>query len=166
MIYLLLTCWFLSMIFLFLNHPLSLGSILLLQTIISSLITGKFYYNYWFSYILFLIMIGGMLILFMYMTSVASNEKFKYSNFLMFLSLILIFMTFFILLLDNFPFLENKLNFNMMNKIFKNPNLSMNKLLNFPNNLIFILLMIYLLITMIAVVKITKKNFGPLRQKF
>nr|APX39542.1 NADH dehydrogenase subunit 6 [Chrysolina haemoptera] len=156
-----------SMIFMFLTHPLSLGLILLIQTISISMISGMMNYNFWFSYILFLIMVGGMLILFIYMTSVASNEKFKFSfkimN-LMFLSMLLIFMIMFI---DNFYYslfmnLSDMMNQNYM----KNNNLSMNKYMNFPNNFMIYMMMIYLFITLIMVVKITSLKYGPLRQKF
>lgn len=44
--------------------------------------------------------------------------------------------------------------------------LSINKLYNFPVNLITIILMIYLFLTLIAVVKITDIFEGPLRPNF
>nr|YP_010580966.1 NADH dehydrogenase subunit 6 [Monochamus saltuarius]UZT27189.1 NADH dehydrogenase subunit 6 [Monochamus saltuarius] len=151
--------------FLFLNHPLSLGLILLLQTTLIALITGLMNYNYWFSYIIFLVMIGGMLILFIYMTSVASNEKFKFSYKLM-LILTISFCTMLILLsLDSYYFnliLTNDLMNQNLNLNFK---LSMNKFLMWPMNLLFSLIIIYLLITLIMVVKITNIKSGPLRHK-
>nr|YP_009971848.1 NADH dehydrogenase subunit 6 [Olenecamptus bilobus]QNH68735.1 NADH dehydrogenase subunit 6 [Olenecamptus bilobus] len=154
-----------SIYFLFLNHPLSLGLIIILQTILISFTTGLMAYNYWFSYIIFLIMIGGMLILFIYMTSVASNEKFKLSYklilltsfFLLFLS-ILIFMDFFFF---NLNFIDNLINQNS----YFNFKLSLNKFINWPLNLNFYLMVIYLLITLIMIVKITNIKSGPLRQK-
>nr|ALO76787.1 NADH deshydrogenase subunit 6 [Chrysomelidae sp. SPH01] len=158
----------LSLIFSFLNHPLTLGLILLINTILISLTTGMMNYNFWFSYILFLIMIGGMLILFIYMTSVASNEKFKFSskmfNFLMFMIFLMMMV---ILLVDQYycSFYMNMLD--MMNQnMLKNNSLSMNKYMNFPNNLIIYMMIIYLLITLIMIVKITELHYGPLRQKF
>nr|ASM41806.1 NADH dehydrogenase subunit 6 [Stictoleptura succedanea] len=156
----------LSIMFLFLNHPLTLGSILLIQTILISIITGLLTYNFWFSYILFLIMIGGMLILFIYMTSVASNEKFKFSYKL----LLLLMMTLMIMFLFNFIDLYfNYINLNIYdlnNQIqLKFYNLSMIKFMNWPNNLIIFMMITYLLITLIAVVKITSIKHGPLRQK-
>nr|ALO77058.1 NADH deshydrogenase subunit 6 [Brentidae sp. GENSP01] len=156
-----------SLIFLFLNHPLSLGSILLIQTVIISLVSGMMSLNFWFSYILFLIMIGGMLILFIYMTNVASNEKFHFSSkmFNLFsISIILIMMLSFS---DKFKmnlFINNmdlKSATNFMNFEF-----SLNKFSNFPMNLILILMIIYLLITLIVIVKIMNLKSGPLRQNF
>lgn len=44
--------------------------------------------------------------------------------------------------------------------------ININKLYNYPNNLLTILLITYLLITLIAVIKITKLHKGPLRPLF
>lgn len=41
--------------------------------------------------------------------------------------------------------------------------LSLNKIYNFPTNLITLLLINYLFLTLLITVKITKKNYGPLR---
>nr|YP_009642769.1 NADH dehydrogenase subunit 6 [Aiolocaria hexaspilota]QCO91582.1 NADH dehydrogenase subunit 6 [Aiolocaria hexaspilota] len=151
-----------STLMLFLKHPLSMGFIILTHTIIMSMIMGLLSLNFWFSYILMLIMIGGLLVLFIYMTSVASNEKFKFN---MILLLFFLFMISWFLM--KIIFLNKyQLNFDMNNELLKNMyfNLNMNKFISFPNSNIFILIMFYLLVTMIAIVKITKVNFGPLRQ--
>nr|QRV62633.1 NADH dehydrogenase subunit 6 [Sternopriscus clavatus] len=162
-----------SFTFLFLNHPMSMGLILMIHTILISLITGMYTYSFWFSYILFLIMIGGMLILFMYMTSLASNEKFKFSltnittNFIMVFFMILIYMNIDKSMISYMY--KNSNIYEMINQImmFKNENLlSMNLMYNNPNYLITLCLINYLFITLIIVVKITKYNKGPLRQKF
>jgi len=44
------------------------------------LIRGTIYRRFWFSYILFIIIIGGILVLFIYITRLASNEIFSPSN--------------------------------------------------------------------------------------
>nr|YP_010528120.1 NADH dehydrogenase subunit 6 [Rhyzodiastes puetzi]UXW64222.1 NADH dehydrogenase subunit 6 [Rhyzodiastes puetzi] len=150
----------LSIIFMFMKHPLSMGLMLFLQTIMISLIMGFFNITFWFSYIMFLIMIGGMLILFIYMTSLASNEKFSFSSFLLIMLSILNLM----LIMLYYPKLSY---FNMntfsINSTFLN---SLKFIFNLPINFITIMLMIYLLITLIIVIKITNLNQGPLRQKF
>nr|ARH54530.1 NADH dehydrogenase subunit 6 [Ocypus ophthalmicus] len=155
----------LSILFIFLSHPLSMGIILLIQTILVSLVSGLLNINFWFSYILFLIMIGGMLVLFIYMTSIASNEKFLFSNWLF---LFIIFMM--IMSIISFLFMDNLL-LNMINysekfNLNNNFNMNLNKFLNYPSNIILFMMIIYLFITLIAVVKITDIKFGPLRQKF
>nr|AEP27530.1 NADH dehydrogenase subunit 6 [Larinus turbinatus] len=163
--YMFILSWTFSMMFMFLNHPLSLGCILLIQTILISLSSGFIYYNFWFSYILFLIMIGGMLVMFIYMTSIASNEKFKLPKkmmiFCMFMSTTL---TLIILFSDNF-FNSMLMNIYNLNQSMQFYNFTFNKFFNVPNMQMMIFLMIYLLITLIATVKIVGKNFGTLRQK-
>nr|APX40119.1 NADH dehydrogenase subunit 6 [Sphaeroderma testaceum] len=156
---------FCSSMFIFVNHPLSCGVILLIQTILIALMSGLMNYHFWYSYILFLIMIGGMLILFIYMTSIASNEKFKFSNKLLFMALLTFIMIITLLFMD-------KIYLNMFNKLENltminiNNSMSMIKYFNFPNYYISLMMIIYLFLTLIAVVKITKFSYGSLRQKF
>nr|YP_009971692.1 NADH dehydrogenase subunit 6 [Hymaea magna]QNG56376.1 NADH dehydrogenase subunit 6 [Hymaea magna] len=165
--FILSSMWIMSILFIFMNHPLSFGLILLIQTFLISILSGVMSFNFWFSYIIFLIMVGGMLVLFMYMTSIASNEKFKFSSklFILFMSSILIsFITF---MLDYYFMNSMIFNETIINQNFKmNYLFSMNKYINNPSNMIFYMMIIYLFITLIAVVKITNINYGPLRQKF
>uniref|UniRef100_A0AAU6QFG1 NADH-ubiquinone oxidoreductase chain 6 n=1 Tax=Nepsalus caelestis TaxID=2950591 RepID=A0AAU6QFG1_9NEOP len=151
------------------KHPLAMGLTLLVQTIIISLTCGLYTYSYWFAYILFLIMLGGMLVLFIYVTSLASNELFSFSilNFtlsVLLLSItlvIILFMDKTILLLNNIEMMK----FNM-NNLFMENELSLNKLYNNPTMNITLMMMNYLLLTLIVIVKIVNINYGPLRQKF
>nr|ALO70336.1 NADH deshydrogenase subunit 6 [Atheta sp. 2 EF-2015] len=165
---LLMLNFILSMIFLFLNHPMSMGITLLLQTIIISMITGMLNMNFWFSYILFLIMVGGMLVLFIYMTSIASNEMFKYSNKIMFLSMmIMMFCLLNYFMIDSFLINMNYLyTETFMNYFNDNHYKSLTKYFNYPSMFMIFFMIIYLFITLIAVVKITKIESGPLRQQF
>nr|WGL39506.1 NADH dehydrogenase subunit 6 [Typhlodessus monteithi] len=162
-----------SIMFLFMNHPMSMGFTLMIQTVLISLITSMYSYSFWFSYILFLIMIGGMLILFMYMTSLASNEKFKFSlNSMILMLMILLLNMLMFLMIDKMSMYMMFKTFNMNEMInniisFKNENiLTLNMMYNNPNFMITILLINYLFLTLIMVVKITKSNSGSLRQKF
>nr|AND96678.1 NADH deshydrogenase subunit 6 [Eurysternus caribaeus] len=147
-----------SMYIMFMKHPITMGTTMLIQTIAISLMMGFFNLNYWYSYILFLIMVSGMLVLFLYMTSVASNELFTPSKKMLlltiFITLIYFMMIFF---LDSFYFNNDN--------IYKNLNftISFNKYFNFPNNLIMYLLILHLLFTLLAVVKITNFKKGSLR---
>nr|AMW68057.1 NADH dehydrogenase subunit 6 [Myiodactylus osmyloides] len=154
--------------FIQMNHPLALGILLLIQTLMMSLMCGLYTYSYWYSYILFLIMIGGMLILFMYMTSLANNELFKFSfiNLLIFL-LILSMSMLLIILLDNFfnmnYNLETMKSMSSLSMIFENE-FNLIKLYNNPTMNLTILTINYLLLTLIVIVKITNPMYGPLRQ--
>nr|YP_010627184.1 NADH dehydrogenase subunit 6 [Syritta vitripennis]WBK26888.1 NADH dehydrogenase subunit 6 [Syritta vitripennis] len=158
-----------SFIFMQMNHPITMGLLLLIQTILICCITGLMTKSFWFSYILFLIFVGGMLVLFIYMTSLASNEMFSISMKMTTISLI----TFFILLttilfMDKLLVLFNSSNnevisISNLNSYIQENTLNLNKLYNYPNNMVTILLINYLLITLIATVKITKLFHGPLR---
>uniref|UniRef100_UPI0030026708 NADH dehydrogenase subunit 6 n=1 Tax=Pseudempusa pinnapavonis TaxID=1661850 RepID=UPI0030026708 len=154
----------LSMFFLFLNHPLSMGFILLLQTLNLCLISGFMSMSFWFSYILLLIYLGGMLVLFMYVTSLASNEMFFYSNKIL---LILFFFPIIFMVIYFFNFnltlnlcesMDNYMNLNLLSNNF------LLKMYNQPINMIMILIASYLFLTLIAVVKIINIFKGPLRQ--
>nr|YP_010954677.1 NADH dehydrogenase subunit 6 [Dorcus curvidens]WMW30062.1 NADH dehydrogenase subunit 6 [Dorcus curvidens] len=162
MMMMLLTSLMPAMLLPFMKHPLSMGLLLLIQSTMIALITGWMNLTFWYSYILLLIMIGGMLVLFMYMTSVASNEKFSYSIFLAFISSSLILLIFPASLIVDQWFTNYT---NMISESFKLlfSLLSLNKFLNFPAIMISILLIIYLLITMIVVIKISSFKQGPLR---
>lgn len=131
--------------------------------------TGLITKTFWFSYILFLIFLGGILVLFIYVTSLASNEIFNLSIKLTLFSFTIL--RFFIILslivdktyLTSF-FLNNEIErITNLYTYFSENSLSLNKLYNFPTNFVTILLINYLLITLIVIVKITKLFKGPLR---
>nr|YP_010411427.1 NADH dehydrogenase subunit 6 [Coraebus cloueti]URN73073.1 NADH dehydrogenase subunit 6 [Coraebus cloueti] len=148
---------YITTVFLILKHPISMGITLLLQSVSIALITGTLNINFWYSYIMFLIMVGGMLVLFIYMTSVASNEKFNTSSPLIILAIP------FILMVNSF-LMENQMELSSNLTIKQNFwELSLSKFFNFPHNIVMVFLMSYLFITLIAVVKITKTEYGPLR---
>jgi NADH-ubiquinone oxidoreductase chain 6 len=128
--------------------------------------------TFWFSYVLFLIFLGGILVLFIYVTSLASNEIFNFSIKLLVFSL-LNFLTFYFLLIfiDKTLVINNLINndnetLTIINTYLIENSLILNKLYNFPINLITIILIIYLFLTLIAVVKITNVFEGPLRPNF
>nr|AMH85458.1 NADH dehydrogenase subunit 6 [Boettcheria latisterna] len=160
-----------NLIFLNMKHPLAMGLTLLIQTTLICLMTGLMTKTFWFSYILFLVFLGGMLVLFIYVTSLASNEMFSFSMKLTITSIILFLLSIMILffmdknIIMQYYNMETNQMFNMDLFIPENT-LSLNKLYNYPTNLLTIMLMNYLLITLIAVVKITKLFKGPLRPMF
>nr|WKU83783.1 NADH dehydrogenase subunit 6 [Aristosyrphus sp.] len=159
-----------SLIFMQMNHPLSMGLMLLMQTLMIACITGMICKTFWFSYILFIIFVGGMLVLFIYMTSLASNEIFDFSKkgiLLMFF--FMIFSISFMLLDKYFMFYKQNnemIELNKMNFYMEENTIMLMKLYNYPMNYLTIMLMIYLLITMIASIKITKLFYGPIRSMF
>nr|YP_008080885.1 NADH dehydrogenase subunit 6 [Adoxophyes orana]AFV63157.1 NADH dehydrogenase subunit 6 [Adoxophyes orana] len=171
-IFLLMMMMMMSIMMFFLNHPLSMGLMILIQTILTCLITGMLINTYWFSYILFLTFLGGLLVLFIYVSSIASNEIFKNNFFFlktMMLSIIFIFIISMIFynnlnLLNSF-FNNEMENFFNENLFFNNENkINLSKLYNNQTYLMMMMMIIYLFITLVAVVKITNIFYGPLRQ--
>nr|YP_009176699.1 NADH dehydrogenase subunit 6 [Anopheles epiroticus]ALJ02420.1 NADH dehydrogenase subunit 6 [Anopheles epiroticus] len=162
-------CLIMSFIFMQMKHPLSMGLMLLIQTFLTCLITGIYVKSFWFSYILFLIFLGGMLILFIYVTSLSSNEMFSMSFKLTMFSMIIfsMFMIMFLILdktmIEQFIMNMEMEKLSMVNNLMNENILSLNKMYNFPTNLITLLLINYLFLTLLVTVKITKKFYGPLR---
>lgn len=136
------------------------------------LITGRLIKTFWFSYILFLIFLGGILVLFIYITSLASNEIFSFSSKI--LTIIILIIGRFLII----TFFRDKIIVSLYNlswdvstmikseRLINENRIILNKLCNFPVNLITILLIIYLFLTLIAIVKITNIFEGPLRPSF
>nr|AJK90711.1 NADH dehydrogenase subunit 6 [Papilio helenus] len=128
-------------------------------------------YSYWFSYILFLVFLGGLLVLFIYVSSVASNEMFN-MNYFMKNTMFLLFLMSLILSLQymyNLNWLNFSINYEMKNLtnffiFFNNENkINLTKLYNKQTYFLMMMLIIYLFITLVAIVKITNIFFGPLR---
>nr|YP_009019976.1 NADH dehydrogenase subunit 6 [Megaselia scalaris]AHJ91467.1 NADH dehydrogenase subunit 6 [Megaselia scalaris] len=154
---------FTAILFIQLNHPLAMGLTLLIQTLFICLLTSLMNETYWFSYILFLVFMGGLLVLFIYVTSLASNETFSLSFNIIFAAMILFSIS---MLIMYFYDSMNTNNFFYSNNVLPENTINLIKLFNYPTNLITILLMNYLLITLIAVVKITNIFYGPLRHMY
>nr|YP_010737151.1 NADH dehydrogenase subunit 6 [Micromelalopha sieversi]WEP25245.1 NADH dehydrogenase subunit 6 [Micromelalopha sieversi] len=162
---------FSSMMFFFYN-PLSMGLMILLQTMLVCLLSGMLIKTYWFSYILFLTFLGGLLVLFIYVSSIASNELFNLS---INMKITLIFFFLLILMLQ-FMFMNNLIwmnlsnnsdMINLLNSYFNLNNLNnkvnLSKMYNNQTFMTMMMLIIYLFITLIAVVKITNIFYGPIR---
>lgn len=125
--------------------------------------------TFWFSYILFLVFIGGILILFIYISSLSPNEKITFnSKILIKIFTIIIRILIFLLFDKSFWLLTTTNEINkqdLLTNLINENYINLSKLYETPNNLITILLIIYLLLTLVVVVKITNSFIGPLRQK-
>nr|AWV83351.1 NADH dehydrogenase subunit 6 [Muda kuroiwae] len=148
--------------FLFMKHPLSMGFILLIQTLLCCITSMIYMNNYLFSYMMFLIFVGGMLVLFMYMSSIASNEKFTFSMKLLLMNvfMMLIFLT--------FNMTDLKLcKYNILIKEFNGNSLYMlNKLYIIPSGMMTLMMLTYLLFVLIVVVNVISIKMCPLRSTF
>nr|ATC73030.1 NADH dehydrogenase subunit 6 [Osbornellus sp. EMHAU-2015-Zz052506] len=135
--------------------PMSLGIMLLMQTFLSTFMLAKMFSSSWIAFIMFLMLIGGLLILFMYMSSIASNEKFK-TNFKLY-SIWMMIMLPCEELMMNSVINENQ------NSMTWAETISMSKIFNKKGMIITLLMFCYLLLTMIVMIKIIKIYKGPLR---
>lgn len=150
--------FFTNLIFLFIFHPLAIIFILILQTIFISIGVYTITQFPWFSYTLILVFLGGILILFTYISNIASNEIFK-PNIKILLPLIIT------------PILTIFLPLPKQNIRLETKNLSINQFSNltifkpFSEAIIPVTLLMasYIILTLLTVVKIRKINQGPLR---
>nr|ATL63087.1 NADH dehydrogenase subunit 6 [Cassida circumdata] len=152
----------LSLMFLMPNHPVMMMMIIIIQAMLICLMCGLLTNMWWFSYLTFMVMVGGMLILFMYMTNTASNEKFKTSKIKKMLIKILISLLMLTLMFKDI----NEYTSNWLNINNKEMSLVIMKYYNYPSNSILFMVMIFLLVTLIMTVKVTEIYKGALRQKF
>nr|QZK22036.1 NADH dehydrogenase subunit 6 [Amitermes sp. QLD_171] len=149
-----------SLMFTQMKHPLAMGLMLLIQTTMVCLISGTMYSSFWFSYILFMIMIGGMLVLFMYMTSLASNEMFSPSN-----KMLMATLTLLPILMYMMPAVTNNKEMKMYDAMMENEILTTTTVMyNQMMGTMTTLLVLYMLLTLIVVVNIINVSKGPLRQ--
>nr|AIY61968.1 NADH dehydrogenase subunit 6 [Neocapritermes araguaia] len=147
-----------SLMFTQMKHPMAMGLMLLIQTTMVCIISGTMYSSFWFSYILFMIMIGGMLVLFMYMTSLASNEMFSPSNKMLMLLMLLPIMMYIMPTVTNNKEM-NEHNTMMENEIMTTTTVMYNQMMGTMTTL----LVLYMLLTLIVVVNIINVSKGPLR---
>nr|YP_010239135.1 NADH dehydrogenase subunit 6 [Atypus karschi]QTH31104.1 NADH dehydrogenase subunit 6 [Atypus karschi] len=137
---------FLLLMMLFLSSFSSMMMIMMLIsfTFIYVIKLYLFLDTFWYSYIVMMIVMSGVLVLFTYMASLSSNESIDFNKSLLFLFLSLM--------------LYNEEN--MMEEVMETHSVSIwdQKLMNLN-----IMILIFLLITMFMVVKLSNFNFGSLR---
>jgi len=147
-------------------HPIFIIIILISYRLIICFIISIQSYNYILSIILFLIIIRGLLIIFLYFARLISNEqnKFHYTFYLISnktLNLLIIF--YFLYNYFKYPYfysLELIPNYSINTPLF----LNIFKIFNYPFNNLTILCIIYLLITLFSIIKICSTKSSPLRK--
>nr|YP_007317438.1 NADH dehydrogenase subunit 6 [Paralithodes camtschaticus]AGA84555.1 NADH dehydrogenase subunit 6 [Paralithodes camtschaticus] len=156
-----------SMSFMRVSHPLSAGLILLIQTTLVAVASGTLNKTFWFSYILFLIFLGGMLVLFIYVASLASNEQFTIDINFFLLSFAIVVVVFFMLIIYDPIILSNKMlmmSSSLMNEYkFSSNSLFNSPIYNTPSAFFTFFIISYLLLALLVVVKIMKSSSSPLR---
>nr|YP_010535243.1 NADH dehydrogenase subunit 6 [Megacopta caliginosa]UYA97678.1 NADH dehydrogenase subunit 6 [Megacopta caliginosa]UYA97691.1 NADH dehydrogenase subunit 6 [Megacopta caliginosa] len=144
-----------AMLMMFMKHPLSMGFLLILQTLIVAMITGMLMKSFLLSYIIMIIMLSGALVLFIYMASVASNEKFQTS--------MKMFMMLMLTMLISYTMTSQISWMSSYSELMETKSLS--KLFNNTSMYMTIMMMLYLLFTMIVASNIASIHEGPLRMK-
>lgn len=145
-------------------HPISIISFILIYSNIISFIISLWSFNYIYSIIIFLIIIRGILILFLYFARLISNEQHKITLYLYisFISLItlLIFYNFRLF----FQSYQRSLDHKSLIKLENCPLLYIFKLYEYPSNYITLICILFLLIALFLIIKISSLKSSSLRK--
>nr|YP_010586248.1 NADH dehydrogenase subunit 6 [Himalopsyche malenanda]UZZ44010.1 NADH dehydrogenase subunit 6 [Himalopsyche malenanda] len=161
----------LSMFLILMVNPISMGMLMLMQTLLLSIIIASKSQSSWFSYILFLTFLGGLLILFIYTASFSSNEtfNFKFSEMTLFFTLITISFIMSIYMSLKLPhMIDNSMNLEMkeifqQQLYFNNENKSNSIQLYSSKFNLTMMMILFLLISMTVINKISNPFFGTFR---
>nr|URX53392.1 NADH dehydrogenase subunit 6 [Incisitermes cf. incisus] len=156
-----ITSTLMSAMFTQMNHPMAMGMMLLLQTTMTCLISGMMHQSFWFQYILFMVFVGGLLVLFIYVASLASNEMFSLSTKMITMAVMAMLMT---MMIEDWTTMNSTEMMNFNTPTENSVIMMTSKLYNQPSGIMTIIMALYLLMTLIVVVKITDVSKGPLRQ--
>nr|YP_009537152.1 NADH dehydrogenase subunit 6 [Octopus cyanea]ATP74755.1 NADH dehydrogenase subunit 6 [Octopus cyanea]ATP74768.1 NADH dehydrogenase subunit 6 [Octopus cyanea] len=142
-------------------QPLSLGFVIMLMSIFMSVMISFFIYS-WYGYMLFLVYVGGLLVMFMYIISLIPNLIFFSKGIMvyMFIGLVGFFM---MNLISMYSYLDvGMMSMKMLEM--KSVSLGLSSLLMSKFNFIcYVFLGVLLLLILISVVKICYYCEGPLR---
>nr|QOI73939.1 NADH dehydrogenase subunit 6 [Haemaphysalis longicornis] len=134
-----------SIFFMMMTHPIMMLMSIMLLTLYMSLAFYLFSQFSLISLIMILLILGGMLIIFMYMVSLSPNNKISL-NWMMLISL------FFMLVFINWEFHFENIKNEILNKIY---------FFCFMN--LIMLMMTYLILTLFVVLKLTNSNMSPMK---
>nr|BCW91768.1 NADH dehydrogenase subunit 6 [Ixodes pavlovskyi] len=134
---------FLTMIFFIFNHPMYMLMSIIFITLSMSILIYKSMKMMWIPLILILLILGGMLILFLYIISLIPNKKLYFNK------KIIMILTFLLMAFPSFKMSE--VSFFFMNSNF------------FPSSMnMMTFMMVYLIMTLIVVMKIMISSNAPL----
>nr|AIW64774.1 NADH dehydrogenase subunit 6 [Pielomastax soochowensis] len=157
-----------SVIFMTTSHPMFMIMMIIMQTMMMGILSGMLMESFWMSYILMLIFLGGMMVLFVYITSIASNMmssmNLNYPYLLLIMTILIISATSTDQLFMNNEILNNEVLITNNEILNKEMNNQMTNLFNLPNSILTMMIIIYLFITLTVVIKITNIKYGPVRK--
>nr|AIZ58682.1 NADH dehydrogenase subunit 6 [Ornithodoros pavimentosus]AIZ58695.1 NADH dehydrogenase subunit 6 [Ornithodoros pavimentosus] len=135
-----MSIWFIAS-----SHPISMMIILIFSTLYLNLLIYTQLKNTWFPLMVTLLILGGMLTIFLYITSLTPNKKFTFNKFFIATSIMTLLA-------------------NTKNNIFMN--FKTTHIITMFNNhsiSIIILMTIYLLVTLIAIMMMIKSSMAPMK---
>ena len=150
-------------------HPIFLVIFLISYTLIICFLMSMWRTNYLYSIILFLIIIRGLLIIFLYFSRLISNEQNKiHWRPILLINLIINFIALILLRLNNWPqlTLPHPLNSSppLINLNSTPPFTNVTKIFLYPNNSITLISIFYLLIALFTIIKICSLKSSSLRK--
>nr|YP_009251213.1 NADH dehydrogenase subunit 6 [Bactericera cockerelli]ANA07534.1 NADH dehydrogenase subunit 6 [Bactericera cockerelli] len=142
-----------------LNHPISLGFMILMQTILVCMLTRILTFSAWIPLSMFLVMVGGLMVVFTYVNSICSNSKFSFTSWKM---------TLFYMITPTYIIYTQPLVFNYYDnlQLKDNFNLEFVKLFLTINIYSSMFTFLYLLIALIIMINLIGLTKGPLRKKY
>lgn len=156
-----------SFFFIQATHPLSIGLLLLIQTVLIAISGGLLSHSFWISYIIFLIFLGAILVLFIYVASLAANEQFNFNirqtSITVFLTLLLLITIFFLDPILRAETVKSETSSHWLSYL-QNPLPSTtSSLYEIPSSQFTLFIISYLLLALIIIVKIINVKSKPLR---
>nr|AKM70037.1 NADH dehydrogenase subunit 6 [Periphyllus koelreuteriae] len=143
------------------KSPLSSNLLILTQSITLTMLINLINKTSWIAFMLTILYVSGLMIIFLYISSIAFNEINLNKNFKsMIIKIMLILLISYYLKtylnMENFKFENNYLfedNFFILN------------MFNLPNNMMIYFIMMILFFMLILIIWMLKNNKGPIRQK-
>jgi len=133
------------------SHPISIGLILVLLSILSGAILIKMNIT-WFFYLLVLVFLGGVIVLIIYISTLAANEKFFLSVDIVKRGVrVVVSLATIIVFYQKYVYVKISSGGIIASVLYEGPNTSL-----------LVFLIFYLLLTLVAVVKLVKFESGPL----
>nr|YP_010181258.1 NADH dehydrogenase subunit 6 [Bactrothrips quadrituberculatus]QVD42815.1 NADH dehydrogenase subunit 6 [Bactrothrips quadrituberculatus] len=139
------------MLFCFMDHPLVMGLFLILLTLVLSIYSIFISFSSWNGYILFLMFLGGLLILFLYNISLISTEMFS-------LKFSFLFLFFGFIFLCNVSFIKETLSEEVLYFFLLKNTSSLNVLMKFFNMSMILFLVFYLFFSLVCIINVVYMN--------
>nr|ALO64333.1 NADH dehydrogenase subunit 6 [Andrena chrysosceles] len=143
-------------------HPLMLILILVMFTILSLLVSYFLTFLSMYLYMIFISIVGGMMIMFLYFTSMLNNypSKIKMNEYMMVMYMFMIMMATIAL---HLYFSPTTLSIHINNSI-THPSMFIYKIYLFPLNLMTMITILNLLYCLILTIKMCSSKYSPLRK--